>query len=462
MLHHFQAARKNTWRKNSGERARDGQCMGLSQANKHFLASKAAQLLPLELDELQTRLQHVANTQSDSLEFKSLQQRSDSIASIPPLIPVQDLEKSSRQELIRDGGRPACSIQELSHILAAPMARYQAVRSWLSDEPDTETGEGEIKTVFSRQFMRWWDFRKSQWDSRGLDNSEEGLSAFLEASRRKYEGMDLKAMTCDPSFDETIQRQWQRMPESQELPKGQTFSTYSHAVKTRLAPHHFARPLQLKRYPQKQTAWTNWLEYLSFELRCQETLIRAAESLDMEFHQARKRLLRAKQPDGNKAARSSAASDSTQTRQPFLGGKGATKAKELAAARADRDASQKSIGDFIQETEAYTQAHRAALYQRHRVDWVIEEARLMETEMSQHCSTAKTKKRKQRDEEEPSEPQPKRTTRRDGSANANADAVPGMSHRRRSTRLSARRTGVKDCAPLPGIMYLGSSTRKHT
>lgn len=415
--------------------------MGLSQANKHFLASKAALRLPLKLDDLQTRLQHVASAQGDSLESIPPRQRSDSIASTPPLIAVQDLEKSSYQELIRDGGRPVCSIQELSHILAAPMARYQAVRSWLSDEPDTEIGAGEMKTVFSRQFMRWWDFRKSQWDSRGLGNSEEGLSAFLEASRRKYEGMGAKAMASAPSFDETIRRQWQQMPASRELPEGQTFSAYSNAVKMRLAPHHFAPPLQLKGYPQKQTAWTDWLEYLSFELRCLEMLTLAAESLDTEFHQAIKRLLRAKQPDGNKAARSSAASDSAQTRQPSLGGKGATRANELATARADRDASQKSIHDFIQETEAYTRAHGAAFYQRHRVEWVIKEARLLETEM---CSTAKTKKRKQRDEEEPSEPQSKRTTRRDGRGNTSAVAAPGMPHPRRATRLGTRRTSVKD------------------
>ena len=118
------------------------------------MASKAALRLSLELDDLQTRLQHVTSAQGDSLKSKPPRQRFDSIASTPSLIAVQDLEKSSYQELIRDGDRPVCSIQELSHILAAPMARYQAVRSWLSDEPDTEIGAEEMKTVFSRQFMR--------------------------------------------------------------------------------------------------------------------------------------------------------------------------------------------------------------------------------------------------------------------------------------------------------------------
>ena len=168
----------------------------------------------------------------------------------------------------------------------------------------------------------------------------------------------------------------------------------------------------------------------------------AADSLDPEFHQARKRLLGAKQPDGYKAARSSAASDSTQTRQPSLGGKGATIAKELATARADRDTSQKSIDDFIQETDAYIWANRAALYQRYRVEWVIKEARLMQTEM---YSTVKTKKRKQQDGEEPYKLQSKRTARRDGRGNLSAVAGPGMPHPRRSTlRRNTRRTSVKD------------------
>lgn len=99
--------------------------------------------------------------------------------------------------------------------------------------------------------MRWWDFRKSQWDSRGLGNSEEGLSVFLEVSRRKYEGISAKAMASVSSFDETIRRQWQQMLASRELPKCQTFSVYSNAVKIRLASYHFAPPLQLKKYPQK-------------------------------------------------------------------------------------------------------------------------------------------------------------------------------------------------------------------
>lgn len=385
----------------------------------------------------------MASTQDGSPDLEPSRPRADSVASTPPLITVNDLEIASRQELIKDGGRPACSIQELSDILAAPMARYEAVLSWLSDDPDSDTGAGEIKTVLSRQFMRWWNFRKSQWDSRGLDDTDVGLSAFLEASRRKYEGMGAKAMVSNPSFDETIRRQWQQMPASRRLPEGQTFSAYCNAVKIRLAPHHFTPALRLSKDPQKQTVWTNWLEYLSFELRCLETLTVTAESLEPEYHQRMRRLLRAKQPNENNAASSSTASNPTQARQRPLRGKGVNMAKELAAARADRDASQKSIDDFIRGTEAYTRARRAAFYQRHRVEWVIKEARLMETEMSLQSNLAKSKKRKQHFEEPP-ESQPKRTRRRDGDRSATSAATPNKPRLRRSTRQSTRIPSVKD------------------
>ncbi|KAL9580264.1 MAG: hypothetical protein Q9203_006371 [Teloschistes exilis] len=304
-----------------GERVRDSRCIGLCQANKPFLASQAALLLPLGIDELHTRLQNVASTRDDSSDLAPSRLQSDSIVSTPPLVAFEKLQRSSLQELIRDGGRPVRSIQQLSYIFAAPMARYEAVLPWLSDFPDSETGAGEIKT-----------------HSRGLGDTEVGFSAFLEASKRKYKGMGLKAMVSDPSFDETIRRQWQQMPASQP-PESQTFSVYHNA---------------LRKDPQKQTAWTDWLEYLSFELSCLEILTLTAESQETEYHQSMRKLLRANQTNGNNAASSSAASDPMQTQQRYLGGKGVNMAKELAAAQADRDASRTSIDDFTRETETYT------------------------------------------------------------------------------------------------------------
>lgn len=405
--------------------------------------------LELKIDELLTRLTNVADKQDGSPDLEPSRPPAESIESTSPPITVHDLEISSYHELIEDGGRPACSIQELSHILAEPITRYKAVLPWLSDDPGSEIGAGEIKTVFSRQFTRWWGFHKSKWGNRGFDDSE-GLSAFLEASRRRYEGMGAKAMVSAPSFDETIQRQWQRISASRQLPDGQAFSAYRDAVQIRLASHHFTQPLQLKKNIHQQTVWTNWLEYLSYEQWCLEMLTATVESLEQQYHQSWRRLLRTMEPNSNNAVSSSAASNSTQTRQRRPGAKIVNLAKELETAQAARDASNKIIYDFIGETKPYTHAQTAACYQRHRVDWAIKEARLMETEMSQQSKMTKnntkidtneSKKRRRDDDEISPKSQPKRIKRGE---NAVSGATPDKLHTRRSIRHSR----LNDKAPL--------------
>lgn len=361
-------------------------------------------------------------------------------------------EISSYQGLTRDGGRPVCSIEELSHILSAPTEEYEAILPWLSDCPDSETGAGELKTVFSRQFMRWWEFRKSQWDNRGLGDSAAGFAAFLEASKRRWEGAGADAMVSDPSFDETIQRQWQHMPAPQHRPpEGQTFAAYSSAVKARLARHHLTPSLQLRKDPLKQTARADWLEYLSFEARYLDTLTATAESLEPRYHQSTRTLRETRYPNANNVAGGpAAASDSAKARKPNPGGKGGNMAKELAAARADRDASRKSIDNFLRETEAYTRARRDALHQRRRVEWVVKEARQMEADMALQRSSAKGRKRKQRDEE-PREPSPKRAGTRGNGRSTMAVATPDGPDPapRRSSRLDKlRRTGKKNSGPM--------------
>ena len=284
--------------------------------------------------------------------------------------------------------------------------------------------------------MRWWSFRKSQWSNRGFGDSEEGLSAFLEASRRRYERMGAKAMVSAPSFDETIRRQWQRMPASLQQPDVQAFSAYRDVVKIRLAAHHFTQPLQLKRNPHQQTVWANWLEYLSYEQWCLEMLTATVESLEQQYHQSWTRLLRAMELNSNNAASSSAASGSTQSRQRRPGAKTVNLAKELEAAQAARDASNKTIYEFIRETKPYTLVQTAAYYQRHRVDWVIKEARLIETEMFQESkmtknntkvATNQSKKRRRDDDEIPLNSQRKRTKRGE---NTISGATPNQLHTR--------------------------------
>ncbi|KAL8906415.1 MAG: hypothetical protein Q9207_002039 [Kuettlingeria erythrocarpa] len=373
--------------------------VALSQL-EHAAASK-----PFKIDELLARLTSVADKQDGSQSpdrglLPSPAKSFESTESTPPPTVMQpkDFEVSSYHELTEDGGRPVCSIPHISHLLTTPTASYEAVLPWLSDHLDAQVRQEEIKTVFSRQFTRWWDFRKSQWNNRGIGDSEEGFSTFLEASRNRWRRTGAHAMVSASSFEETIRRQWQQKPASRQLPNGQGFSAYSEAVRRRLRSHHFTRPLQLKKNPQQQTTWTNWLEYLNFEQWRSEALTAVAESMGEETHQPWKRLLEASRypsraamgSGGTSATGSSAVSGSTQTRWQHSGARTDDLTKELEATRADLNATNKMIDDFIRDTASYRLAETAAYYQRLRVKWAVEEARLMEIEMSQSRSMAKS------------------------------------------------------------------------
>ncbi|TQV93076.1 hypothetical protein V2A60_003612 [Cordyceps javanica] len=300
-----------------------------------------------------------------------------------------------------------------------------------------------MKTVFSGQFARRCNFRKSQWSNRGLDDSEEGFSAYFEANRRIYEGIGAQAMASAPSFNETVRRRWQHMPASRQLPDGQPFSVYKNAVQTRLTPHHFTRRPRLMNNPHKQDVWTNWLEYLDFEKWCLEPLLAAiAESLEQQ---------------SSRPVASSFTRPRGRTRAKTV-----SPAKELEATQAELDASNNSsIHDFVRETKPHEREQAAAFYQMHRVEWVIREARLMEAEMSRQRGTAKrntkgdsareSKKKRRRDDEEElvppaSQSQSKRSRRGGvGSENAASGATRDGPHTRslrRSARLANLRNGV--------------------
>lgn len=111
----------------------------------------------------------------------------------PPLTGTQhsrwlDTQELTYQGLVADGSRPVCSVEHLSHIIANSIADSESIAPWLTDYPDSEIGKGEAYGVLELQFRRWWDFRKSQWDNRGLGDSEEAPEAYVKAFRRLYGG----------------------------------------------------------------------------------------------------------------------------------------------------------------------------------------------------------------------------------------------------------------------------------
>ncbi|KAI8955285.1 hypothetical protein F4801DRAFT_574870 [Xylaria longipes] len=345
---------------------------------------------PLQLDELCKRLTHIADEQNGPSDYEPSRPRPRFKTPSPTPPPtgsrVADHEAACYHELIRDGGRPVCSIEELSYICAEPRARYKAILSWLSDDVDSTVGKSELKSVFSSQFTRWWEFRKSQVENRGIGNDEEMFSAFVVAISNEWH-MNTRLISS-ASFPETAQRMWHYMYITPQLVDGRGFSAYSKAVKSRLAPYHFTHSLQLKMNPRQQTKWTNWLEYLNYEQWWLELLTADAERREEHYHQALRTLLKVPRCSSREAIglnRTNAiggSAASRQIRQPS--------ARELEATRAALDAANKMIDDFAQETARYRGVHAAVFYQRHRVQWAVKEARLMETEISQQRKAAKS------------------------------------------------------------------------
>ncbi|KAF2185447.1 hypothetical protein K469DRAFT_665039 [Zopfia rhizophila CBS 207.26] len=405
-------------------------------------AENATASRSINMDALLARLTSIEGGQDGSPELGRLRsppETSESARSTVPPDPNEEYlyEASSYHELIQDGGRPVCPIEVLSHILDEPAASYEPILPWLS-HLDSASRNGEIQTVFSRQLDRWWDFCKWQWDNRGTADGDGGFSAFLAAKRSKYERIGDMRWVSDSSFEETMLRLWQQKPELRLLSDDQEFPAYREAVKRRLAPHNFNRPLQLMKDPRKQTEWTTWLEYLNFEQWWLERHAAAAEAEERQYHQAWKRLLEARRQNTGTVAL----------------------AKQLAAAQANLDTAMKAIDDFIRDTAHYRRAEAAVYHQKNRVQWVLKEARVMEAEVPQQRGTARnnsksdageSKKRRRSDDDViPSESWSKRTRRGGGGKDAVPDTVSGQPRRSqrmhfqstsatRSVRLSTRR-----------------------
>lgn len=255
---------------------------------------------------------------------------------------------------------------------------------WLSDDPVTNTVTAEISTVFSRQLLRWFSFRKSQLICR--DSDQDGFSAFLASNQRIYDHIYTREMILSSTFSDAIQQQWNRIDAIRQLPDGQPFSVYRDQVINRLKPYRFTRLLQLKDDVQDQDIWSNWLEYLSFEKWHLEQLTTTTTALEPQFLASWKLLAEASQHPG---------------------------LSKLIAGETDQLAHNKANHDFIRATKPYKNALTAARFQKLRVDWLVKQAHILEAEISEqrHATadmkrdTGKSQKRR-RDEDGNTPPEP--------------------------------------------------------
>lgn len=398
----------------------------------------------LDVNELAKRLMDVAakpgRYQSDEYPRSSTKSTEHS----PSPADIQDREDLCRQELVADGGYPVGTKQELLDFCAQPEISCPAILAWLSDEPDTETGARELATMFSRQFERWCDFRKSQWQNRADgngrgDSGEEAFPAYLDAKTRIYKGSGATRLVADDSFQVAVRRQWQAMSASRQLTEKRSFLVYKDAVQMRIGRYHFGRRLELLDDIPRQGSWTTLLEYLNYEVWHLEQLTVKAESLEPTFFACRKLL-----------------SDGELDRTPAADGRHfATRASSLDdvsdASQADHDTYRARIGAIRLRVGPYLKARYAAYRQRLRVDWVVQLARSMETKMSQqreNITAAEALVTQKRQREDPQRGTSKRraTGAHSSSRGSRAGYCTGT---RRSARLANSRLGPSTSRNLP-------------
>lgn len=401
-------------------------------ANIFFVSRDAAAAIPsqpVNMNTLFSRLDSLVVNPDGFVDRGPPQSPPESVEGTPlPIMNEMDFEAASYHELRKSGGRAVCSIQALLHTLADPAAKYDVLLPWLSD-PDSASRDAEVRTVFSRQLERWWDFQKWQWGNRGVPGGDDGFSVFLEAQRGMCERMEAHREMDDPYFEETMRRLWQQKADLRQLGEDQGFTTYNAAVKRRLAPHSFSWPLQLRKDPRQQTEWTTWLEYLNYEQWWFEQYTSALEAKEPRYNQAWKKLLEAARPVPNGVV------DFT----------GTSKSRK-------RHKNTEFIDDFIRETTPYRRAEAIARRQRARVQWVLSEARSMEFEMSKQGSTKSNAKqdigdgmkrsRDDDDQDQDIERRSKRTKKGHGGDDAALDTIaagPRRSKRLRSQTASSTR-----------------------
>ncbi|KAI0399053.1 hypothetical protein F4802DRAFT_591126 [Xylaria palmicola] len=365
-------------------------------AKLDFAAAKAG---PLDTDDLFKRLTEARDplTQSQDDPVRSP-------TTSPPLNQSNArYETFCYYELLRTGGQPALPLDLLVSGSGDAQPNSQATAPWLGETGPSD-GEGDVPPVFSTQLEDWMAFRQRwQWDNRGKAAGKQGFPAYLEWQRKMYLHKGEVDIVADPSFETTIKRIWDNEPTALEVSRLKGFAAYTQAVEKRLVSHRFTQLFKLSKDPRRQDVWTTWVEYLGYicwshdqhaaSMKCTEPQYRRAwealESLDW--------------------LPSSSLTATTETVDQQL------RALQMKM---------QNITAFLGQTRAYRRAEAACRRQELRIQWVLEQLRLVETGASETASRYARKKRRREGDQDDNEPRPQRKRTRSQTAKSASGLEP--------------------------------------
>ena len=386
----------------------------------------------LDIDQLTARLlEEVSNPRAaSSFSGASPPAFLDRSPTLPPRPDIEkDLETAACHELVEDGGRPLYPLGLLDQVSLNPGEYRDMLRPWLMD-PDSAISPDDWR-VFSRQLDRWRKFREWQLDNRNVSD-EQGFPAFLEAEKREMALMGASTATTQPGMDEAIRKRWEEKQQDRQLQRIHErevdggFPEYAEAAKRRLAHHGFTQPLHLEEDPKRQDKRTTWIEYLSFEYWWLDKHSTSVKGLQQQHYKhwgalVDSKVLRPSESPKNLCTEEGArerAREQAQAENNVLSAKailtsaqkatgaprhGRTSAWAWTSARtrlSDANVTLEAvknrnrlIRDFIQRTQRYRTAEKAAWRHGVMISWILEQASQIEVEQSKEAGTRGRKRR---------------------------------------------------------------------
>ncbi|KAM7196945.1 hypothetical protein V8F33_005827 [Rhypophila sp. PSN 637] len=364
--------------------------------------SNASQIGPVDADQLTSLLKKAQQDQErrrEDEQDEDVESEGRSRVTTSPE-PASAVQARWYNQLVRDGGRPLYSLDQLDEIASNPALHHSLLRPWASN-PDAP-----------RPLQNWWDFRRWQRDNRNWgsfdDNAE--LAIYLE-ERKKYFRIEGYDNTEEAEFEATLRSIWGSIYRKKRLTQrkrewetrgDQTFEGYVKAAKERLERHGFTQPFQLHQDTRLQDAWTTWVEYIEFNCwwldRDIETLERlqirhdtewkmvqeggvlndgetpesictkeAGSALHMELFRAAESLDKMRKV----FSRSKGGPDTTTSDEPTPNPKSLQRAEEIY------EQAKKRVGllrDFRNKVEPYRMRKERLPHRRALIPWLVEQA----------------------------------------------------------------------------------------
>ncbi|KAH8745905.1 hypothetical protein F5883DRAFT_263302 [Diaporthe sp. PMI_573] len=152
-------------------------------------ASSPDQSRPVDADQLTSRVLGISSGRNSSP--RPLPQYSDcysSDAKTPPRIPYEVLERENYNKLVKEGGRPLCTIDLLDEVIKNPLSQWDLLRPWVQYPPDLNPDPEEEDGGEWDAFRSSW--RTGEGSATGRDTFEKTISG-LTLSTPTYEVKDV-------------------------------------------------------------------------------------------------------------------------------------------------------------------------------------------------------------------------------------------------------------------------------